>query len=116
MPNSVSNLARHILHTSTTLAAALALAALVLTTLAVGVADAGPKRNHDRRVLQGLRSGELTASEAARLRQQRAEVRDERRDAAADGVVTPGEAREIREEVREENALIYRLKHNDRSQ
>lgn len=88
----------------------------LLIALAIGNADAQAVRQQTQRarIKQGVRSGELTRAEAANLRQGQREIRQEKREARADGVVTPEERREIRQDVRQENRKIFRKKHNRR--
>ena len=88
----------------------------LLIALAIIKADAQtvPQNNQRTRIQQGIQSGEITRGEAAQLRQGQREIREEKREARADGVVTPGERREVRQEVRQQNRRIYRVKHNRR--
>ncbi len=69
-------------------------------------------QNNKRRIENGIKSGELTKNEARELRENQQEIREEKHEAKADGVVTRGERREINEEKREQNKEIYRKKHN----
>ena len=67
-----------------------------------------------RRIAHGVRSGELTRHETRQLARQQRNIRQEKREARADGVVTPGERREIRQDTRRANRNIIRKKHNRR--
>lgn len=71
------------------------------------------KRQHQR-IRQGVKSGELTRAEAINLRNGQKEIREEKREAKADGVVTPAEKQEIRQDQRKESRKIFRKKHNNR--
>lgn len=71
------------------------------------------RQAHQRaRIKEGVRSGELTRTEAARLRAREADIREDKREARADGVVTPGERHEIRRDTRQASRAIYRQKHD----
>jgi hypothetical protein len=69
----------------------------------------------ERRIEQGVRSGELTPREAARLKRGQARIRQMERQALADGHISPRERAAIDREQDKQNQLIARLKHNDRS-
>jgi hypothetical protein len=89
----------------------------IILALAVSSADAQTvvrqKRQHQR-IKQGVRSGELTRAEAVNLRNGQKEIREDKREARADGVVTPAEKKEIRQDQRQESRKIFRKKHNNR--
>jgi hypothetical protein len=88
---------------------------LLITLITINAdAQTVPQNNRAERIRQGVRSGEITRGEAARLREGQRDIREEKREARADGVVTPGERREVRQEVRQQNRRIYRVKHNAR--
>ncbi|MFN8002501.1 MAG: hypothetical protein U0X75_15945 [Acidobacteriota bacterium] len=96
----------------------------LLTILAVGAlaqtpADNTPRiRNRQieqqRRIGQGVRSGELTRREARRLEHNQREINQEKREAKSDGVVTRDERQDIRRDQNRANRQIYRAKHNRR--
>ena len=69
----------------------------------------------ERRIQQGVRSGELTPREAARLERGQARIRQMQQDALADGHINRRERAAIDREQDKQNQLIARLKHNDRS-
>ncbi|HMD01239.1 MAG TPA: hypothetical protein VKH37_13850 [Ferruginibacter sp.] len=85
--------------------------------LAIGINAGAQTRtgNQQRRIRQGVKSGELTKPEARNLEKQEKEIRQEKRAARADGVVTPVEKREIRQDERQTSRTIYRKKHNGRT-
>jgi len=89
----------------------------ILLALAIGSADAQTvvrqKRQHQR-IKQGVKSGELTRAEAVNLRNGQKEIRQEKQEARADGVVTTEEKKEIRQDQRKESRKIFRKKHNNR--
>lgn len=92
------------------------LSAFILA-FAINSADAqtGKQVRQHKRIKQGVKSGELTKAEAINLRKGQQEIRQEKREAKADGVVTPAEKKEIRQEQRQESRKIYRKKNNRRT-
>jgi hypothetical protein len=70
------------------------------------------QHNQSARIEQGVRSGQLTHREAARLRAQQRAIRAEKRMAKADGVVTPQERARIRHMQNRANRAIYSQKHD----
>ncbi len=67
-----------------------------------------------RKVKQGVRSGELTKAETYRLARQQKDIRQEVRQAKADGEITRCERKEIKVDKKKQDASIYRLKHNNK--
>ena len=88
--------------------------ALLLMIFATSSVDAQTVPNDRRRIKQGVRSGELTRSETRRVVHQQRAIRQDVRQAKSDGVVTPAEKREIKQEKRKADRTIYRKKHNRR--
>lgn len=94
---------------------------LILTamTAALGVAAfAEPPRPDDwhARVRQGVRSGELTQPELARLRAENSQLRRQVVRSKNDGPgITRPEAARIRANAKQNNNLLHRLKHNQRA-
>lgn len=78
-------------------------------------AQAGRQVKQHKRIKQGVKSGELTRAEAVNLRNGQKEIRQEKQEAKADGVVTPAEKQEIRQDQRKESRKIYRKKNNNRT-
>jgi hypothetical protein len=76
------------------------------------------QRNQQERIAQGVKSGQLTASETAHLERREAaihkEVKTER--AANGGKLTPAERRQVNRQENRTSAAIYRKKHNARTQ
>jgi hypothetical protein len=71
------------------------------------------QRNQQQRIRQGVRSGELTGVEAARLRRQDAQIRlNEARARQSGGEFTPQERARIQRQLNRENRRIYRQKHD----
>ncbi len=67
------------------------------------------------RIQQGVRSGELTPGEAARLRAGQRHIHRMERRAKSDGVVTMRERVRIQRAQNREHRAIRRLKHNGRT-
>ena len=94
---------------------------LVATALimAIGINSASAQvrkreRNQDARIAQGVKSGELTKAETKNLVNKEKDVRQDVKEAKADGVVTPTEKKEIRKDQNQASRAIYRKKHNNR--
>jgi hypothetical protein len=66
----------------------------------------------DKRVEQGVGSGQLTAREARRLQRADARIDKAQDHAAADGVVSRGERKHIRSMQSTESKAIYHQKHD----
>lgn len=92
--------------------------ALAVSVIGLGSADAqirGKAKNQRARINQGVRSGELTRAEAANLRNDQREIRQDVRAAKADdGVITRDERKDIRQDQRQASRKIYRKKNNAR--
>ena len=75
------------------------------------------QRQHNQRgrIRQGVKSGELTKGEAAKLHSDQKAIRTEKQMAKEDGKVTPKERAKIRHDQNKESRKIYRLKHNDKA-
>lgn len=88
----------------------------IILALTISNADAqtGRQIKQHKRIKQGVQSGELTKAEAVNLRNGQKEIREEKREARADGVVTAEEKKEIRQDQRQESRKIFRKKHNRR--
>ncbi len=103
-----------------TLRMLLAVAALAMFTAAVAAAHPSTPRVDQRearqhmRIEQGLRSGELTPREAARLRKGQQHVQRMERRAKSDGVVTMRERARLGHAQNRQSRHIMRLKHNGR--
>ncbi len=74
------------------------------------------ERQHmqDRRINQGVRSGELTRGETRHLRADERSISREKRRAKADGYVSRSERRHLRHRENRVSRAIYRDKHNGR--
>jgi uncharacterized membrane protein YebE (DUF533 family) len=71
-------------------------------------------KNERHRIAQGVKSGELTKSEAKNLAQDQREIHQDVKAAKADGVVTKEERKDIKQDQRQTSRKIYRKKHNAR--
>jgi hypothetical protein len=89
---------------------------LLLTVLfSIGIITFASAQTRDRgRIREGVRHGEITRHESARLRHQRHEMRRDHRRAKADGVISRRERKELRRDKMKHNRSIYRFKHNNR--
>ena len=74
------------------------------------------QRNQQRRIARGVKGGQLTAGEAARLETREAKIQKDKQAAKADGKVTPAERRKLRREENRASRKIYKLKHNEKTQ
>jgi len=74
--------------------------------------------NQQDRIAQGIKSGQLTAGEAAHLEKNEAKINQEiRNDRAANGgKLTPQERKQVNRQQNRESRQIYKDKHNGRHQ
>jgi hypothetical protein len=72
------------------------------------------EHRQERRINQGVRSGELTKSEAHHLRSNEHKVSNDKRMAKADGHVSRAERKHLRRDENRTSRAIYHKKHNDR--
>jgi hypothetical protein len=72
------------------------------------------KRQHhqQQRIKEGVKSGELTKGEAARVEAQQGKIAVDKAKAKSDGVVTPAERAKLKREQDRASKNIYRKKHN----
>ena len=100
----------------TTLVAALS--SFVVTTAFAGDRDPGVnkrQRHQHSRIAEGVKSGELTHSEAKSLRADQHAIRAEEAEFKSDGVLTRGERRELHRDLNESSRDIRREKHDNNS-
>ena len=90
------------------------LIALMITICLQGFAQTGRPAVQQKRIAHGVQNGELTRAETRQLAREQRHIRHKKRIARADGVVTPGERREIRQDKRQASRHIARKKHNMR--
>jgi hypothetical protein len=72
------------------------------------------QERQQRRIGQGVRSGELTARETFRLERNAREIRQDEREAKSDGMVTRRERAGLQHDLSQESRMIYRAKHNEK--
>ena len=93
-------------------------AAMILAAAAPALGAEVDRRqaNQQARIADGVRSGQLTPGETARLEHHEARIRHEiRRDRAANGgTLTPAERARVNRQEDRTSRQIYRAKHNDR--
>jgi tellurite resistance protein len=70
--------------------------------------------NQQKRIDQGVKSGELTNKEANTLQRRQDRVNAAEANAKADGKVTPQERRKLRRMENRNSKAIYNKKHNER--
>ena len=89
------------------------LAALAVTPPA-GAATVIDQRqaNQERRIDQGIQSGQLTEREAERLQRQQDHIQNMEDKALADGKLSKGERRKIRRAQNRASRQIWRQKHD----
>ena len=71
--------------------------------------------NQQRRIGQGVASGELKAGEVRKLEKEQKEIQQDKQAARADGTVTGAERKDIQKEQNKASHHIYRAKHNNRT-
>ena len=74
------------------------------------------EKNQEKRIDQGIKSGEVTKGEAARLDAQQGKIKVDEAKAKSDGVVTPRERAKLKREQNRASHNIYRKKHNNKVQ
>ena len=97
------------------------LLAIAVFSIAAYTSNAQPStrvstvRSDRQRIKQGVKSGELTKAETARLAAQTAKLRNEKAAYKADGVVTAEERKDYRQDKKKVSRRIYRQKHDGQS-
>jgi hypothetical protein len=101
---------------NTLMVSGFALALSAGTLLAAGPGAAGRQVNQQKRIGQGVRSGELTRAEARHLERNAAQVhRSIKRDRRDGGEFTPRERVKAQKKLNRQSKAIYRQKHDDQS-
>ena len=88
---------------------------MTMALAGMGFAQINARRiNQQDRIAQGIRSGQLSAGETAKLEHQESRInREVRRDRAANGgSLTAGERAQVNRQLNRESVRIYRAKHN----
>ncbi|MBW1820943.1 MAG: hypothetical protein JRI92_04120 [Deltaproteobacteria bacterium] len=87
--------------------------------ISVDMAQAGRVGNRqvkqEKRIHQGLKSGELTPKEALRLEREQRRIQKTKQVALKDSKVTPKEHLRLERQQNKANMRIYRFKHNDKA-
>jgi len=68
--------------------------------------------NQQERIDQGVKNGELTKPEAAKLEAREAKIQHDKKEAKSDGVVTPAEKAKLNREQNRSSRAIHRQKHD----
>ena len=105
----VYNMKRSIFLYVTVLALVVAASAFSQTQTQTPVVDQREK-NQEKRIDQGIKSGEVTKGEAARLEAQQGRIKVDEAKAKADGVVTGKERAKLHREQERASKNIYRKK------
>ncbi len=74
------------------------------------------QKNQQTRIADGVKSGELTAKEAAKLEAREAKIQEEKRKAQADGKVTRKEKAKLDRKQDRTSKKIYNQKHDSQTQ
>lgn len=76
------------------------------------------KRQHhqQQRIKEGIKSGEVTKGEAAKLEAQQGKIAVDKAKAKSDGVVTAKERAKLQREQNRASKNIYKKKHNEKVQ
>jgi len=86
---------------------------------AINFVEAGRAGNRQvkqqKRIHQGLKSGELTKKEALRLERKQQRIQKTKEEAIKDGELTPKERLRLERKQNRANRHIYRLKHNEKT-
>jgi hypothetical protein len=69
-------------------------------------------KNDKARIKQGVQSGQLTKVEAARLKAQTKDLKEQRKEMKADSVVTTEERKEFKQDKKKLSRKIYKQKHD----
>jgi hypothetical protein len=93
--------------------ALIAFAGMVIVQPALAGKFGKTQFRQDKRICQGINSGELTQGEARYLGKQQNRIQKHKRLASADGTVTGIERNRLERHQNRANADIYRLKHNN---
>ncbi len=72
------------------------------------------EQNQQQRIDQGMKSGQLTQGEAARLERREANIQRDEARMKSDGNLSPRERRKLAREQNRASRDIYRKKHNAR--
>ena len=96
--------------------ALIAFAGLVVVQPVLAGKGEGRHSKQEKRICQGIESGELTHGETRRLPKQQHRIRKHQRVAWSDGTLTGKERVGLGRHQNKASENIYRLKHNNRQQ
>ena|SRR5689334_23534978 len=74
------------------------------------------EQNQEKRIDQGIKSGELTKGEAAKLEAEQGKIKVDEAKAKSDGKVTAKERTKLKREQNHASRKIWRKKHNNKKQ
>ena len=100
---------------TTTFAASLILAAFTLPAFAQNASTPNldqRQANQEKRIDNGVKSGQLTAKETANLEKRETKLETDKQAAKADGKVTKAERNKLQREANRDSRKIHRKKHN----
>jgi CRISPR/Cas system-associated endoribonuclease Cas2 len=95
-----------------------------LSLMVSGVALAGPtddpgiqkrEQNQEKRIQQGVQSGQLTPKEAGKLEARQAKIKQDEERMKADGKLTRAERKRLKKEQNRASNKIYDKKHNEKT-
>ncbi|MBF0507747.1 MAG: hypothetical protein HQK57_02340 [Deltaproteobacteria bacterium] len=72
------------------------------------------EKNQEKRIDQGVKSGELTPKEAGKLEREQARIKQTESRMKADGKLTNKERAKLQREQNKASARIYKKKHNQK--
>jgi hypothetical protein len=70
------------------------------------------QQNQQKRIAQGIRSGELTAKETVKLELNQKKIQHDKKEAKEDGVVTTRERIKLQKEENRASKRIFKAKHD----
>lgn len=94
----------------------------VVSLMLSGIALAGPtddpgiqkrEQNQEKRIQQGVQSGQVTPKEAGKLEAQQTRIKQDEERMKADGKLTKAERKKLKREQNRASGNIYRKKHNE---
>jgi hypothetical protein len=91
-------------------------AGLIVVQPVLAGRGAGRHFKQEKRICQGIESGELTRGETRQLSKQQRRIRKSQRIAWADGTLTGKERVGLERQQNKASKNIYRMKHNNRQQ
>jgi hypothetical protein len=71
--------------------------------------------NQTGRIMQGVRTGELTRDEATELRTERRDIRQLEQGYKSDGTLTKGERKDLHQQLNQQSREIHEEKHDEES-